>query len=416
MAHFALEPEMSLPVPSTGSEAHRWVARRSPDVSNREISRQQGTYRSAIPADLSSWTPEIPAALAADLDEATQALMDFDSYAARRLGAENSAIGPMSAILLRTESASSSEIEQLTSSPKQLALADLEERSGPNARTILGNVRALEAAIGLSQNLSEESILSMHRVLMEHQPRMEEYAGRYRDQVVWIGAGQAGPVLAHFVPPQHDLVPAAMEDLLQFVQRLDLPVLLQVAVAHAQFETIHPFVDGNGRTGRALAQAMLRSRGLTRQITAPVSAGLLTDPERYFDALAAFREGEAGAISDRFLRSALFAASTGKVLVDQLAEQLEIAAEKLSGVRSNSKVWTVLPQVLAHPVLNARFLQQRLGLSGPGAQRVLAQMTERGVLKEGSGKGRNRIWQHDGILTILEDYAQRVRRHRWSGN
>lgn len=412
MVHQEADPVLRLPVPAAGSEEHIWHARRRPGISTREMRRQQGAYQSATPADLSQWTPSIPAPLAADLDEATQALVDFDTYTLRTLGPHSTAIGPMSAILLRTESSSSSEIEQLTSSAKQLALADLLEQSGPNARTIIGNVRAMEAALALADQLTQDTILAMHRVLLEHQAGMEEHAGRYREQVVWIGAGLAGPVIADFVPPQHTLIPQAMQDLTRFMDRADLPALLQVAVAHAQFETIHPFVDGNGRTGRALAHTMLRSKQVTRHITVPISAGLLTDTERYFHALTAYRHGDAGPIAERFTHAALYAAHTGKTLVDELAHHMNTAAEQLHGTRRSSHIWKILPELIAHPVINARFLQDNLGLSGPGAQRALDQLTEHGILRETTGRDRNRIWQHDGILSTLDNYAEQIRRHR----
>ena len=94
-------------------------------------------------------------------------------------------------------------------------------------------------------------------------------------------------------PASHTRVPAAIDDLMTFAARDDVPLLAQIAVAHAQFETIHPFTDGNGRTGRALVQAMLRNKGLTRQVTVPVSAGLLVDTDGYIAALTAYRDGDA---------------------------------------------------------------------------------------------------------------------------
>ncbi len=91
---------------------------------------------------------------------------------------------------------------------------------------------------------------------------------------------------------RHDRVSAAISDLIRFLRRDDLPVLPQAAIAHAQFETIHPFTDGNGRAGRALLHSMLRSKALTRSVTVPVSAGLLADTGAYFEALTAYREGD----------------------------------------------------------------------------------------------------------------------------
>ena len=112
---------------------------------------------------------------------------------------------------------------------------------------------------------------------------------------------------AMFVPPRHETVPAAIEDLIGFIDRDDLPVLAQAALAHAQFETIHPFPDGNGRTGRALIHAELRNKRLTRNVTVPVSAGLLVDTDAYFEALTAYRLGDTAPIVEQ-LAAAAFAA------------------------------------------------------------------------------------------------------------
>ncbi|WP_277932448.1 Fic family protein [Rhodococcus opacus] len=88
--------------------------------------------------------------------------------------------------------------------------------------------------------------------------RRNRSRSRWRQQQVWIGGGSLGPHTAHFVPPHHDRVPELIDDLIVFANRVDVTVIAQIAVAHAQFETIHPFLDGNGRVGRALIQAMLR--------------------------------------------------------------------------------------------------------------------------------------------------------------
>lgn len=111
------------------------------------------------------------------------------------------------------------------------------------------------------------------------------YAGAFRSQLVWVGTDSYTPRGASFVGPQPELIDACMADLMLFLQRDDIPVLLQCALAHAQFETIHPFADGNGRTGRALIHAILRNKGLASHIVPPVSAGLLHETDQYFAAL-----------------------------------------------------------------------------------------------------------------------------------
>src|SRR5690606_1804464 len=105
-----------------------------------------------------------------------------------------------------------SQIEHLTTSAKQLALAEIDEGDKANALTVIGNVRAMEAALQLSDEISEDSILAMHTALLRHQTVLEHEAGRYRREQVWIGAGTAGPRTADFVAPHHDRIPDAIAD------------------------------------------------------------------------------------------------------------------------------------------------------------------------------------------------------------
>jgi Fic family protein len=392
-------------------QRHDWRPRAPEIFSKTEVARQTGAYESAVTGSLASWSPRVGAEDAADFEDATLAIHEFDRYALGRLGSSDPAFAPMSAILLRTESASSSQIEQLTTSAKQLALAEIDEGDKANALTVVGNVRSMEAALRLADKLDEASVLTMHRELMSKQVGMEHEAGRFRRELVWIGGrDNAGPVGADFIAPQHDLVPSAVRDVLAFAQRTDVPILAQIAVAHAQFETIHPFVDGNGRTGRALAQAMLRAKGLSAHTTIPISAGLLTDLSGYFRALTAFRDGDAGPIIRRFADASRFAAGTGRVLVDGLVGQVESSREKLAGVRADSTVWRVLPRLVGQPIVNTRYLVSALGINRLAALRAVDTLVERGVVSERTGRARNRIWQHDGILGVLDEYAGTIRR------
>lgn len=399
-----------LAVPVAARERRTWRPRDTGYFSRRELERQSGEYEALIPIALADWQPSIPGDLAAELDDATAALVDFDSYADRRLSAASPTLGPMAAILLRSESASSSQIERLTSSAKQLALAELGEVSGPNSRTVVGNVRAMEAALALADRLDAAAILQMHETLLQHQSDMAEHAGRWRDELVWIGAGTAGPVGAEFVAPHPERLPAAIADFERFVARDDLPVLLHVAVAHAQFETLHPFVDGNGRTGRAVAQAMLKAKGLVTRTTVPLSSGLLADTASYFDALTAFRAGDALPIARRFAHAALFAAGTGAALIDDLADVLDAARERLAGIRSDAAARRVLPLLVGQPIVNAAFLRGALGLNEVAVKRALDTLVEREVLVESSGRRRNRTWAQPELLAALDAYARRVRR------
>lgn len=379
--------------------------------SRAEVVRQTGPYEATITADVAQWDPRISAEDAANIEDATRRLVEFDRHAQRTLGTENPALGPMTAILLRTESASSSRIEQLTTSAKQLALAEIDEGEKANALTVVGNVRAMEAALRLANDITAGSILAMHEALMLHQRSIDPVeAGRFRTEAVWIGPGDAGPRHADFVAPHHSRIPAAITDVVAFAQRQDLSVLVQVAVAHAQFETIHPFADGNGRTGRALAQSILRNKGVVGSTAVPISAGLLVHVDRYFASLDAYRAGDAGPIIREFAAASRIAAVTGTQLVDDLVAQLEESRSKMSGIRSDAAAWKVLPVLVAQPAVNSKHLMTALGLGEMAALRALDTLTARGVLNETTGKARGRVWQHRGILAALDAYAAEIRR------
>lgn len=136
--------------------------------------------------------------------------------------------------------------------------------------------------------MTENNILAMHEALLSSQRGWEEYAGAYRTNLVWVGTDSYSPRGAAHVGPQSELIADAKTDLLEFIKHDDLPVVAQCAITHAQFETIHPFADGNGRCGRALVHVILRNKRLSCNTTPPVSAGLLHDTESYFEALTLF--------------------------------------------------------------------------------------------------------------------------------
>ncbi|WP_394553065.1 Fic family protein [Agromyces sp. MMS24-JH15] len=400
----------SIPIDAVLHETFEWTPRAPEMFSRAEVQRQTGPYDATITAPIAGWHPLLSGVDSADVEDATRQLVGFDRHAQRTLGTGSPALGPMTAILLRTESASSSQIEQLTTSPKQLALAEIDEGDKANALTVIGNVRAMEAALQLADDISEKSILAMHRALLRHQAGLEHEAGRFRQEQVWIGGDNAGPRGARFIGPHHDRIRGAIVDLIAFIGRQDVSVLVQVAVAHAQFETIHPFVDGNGRTGRALAQSILRNTGLVGSTAVPISAGLLVDTERYFAALGAYRTGDAGPIIREFATASRIAATTGTVLVDDLVEQLEQSREQMKGIRADAAAWRVLPHLVGQPAVNTKYLMTRLGLGEMAALRALGALTEHEVLTETTGRGRNRVWQHRGILGVLDAYAAEIRR------
>lgn len=408
-----MSTQVQFRVPPATLETHFWKPSFPDHYSRAEVQRQTGQYQSVVPARLVDAKFSFDLEISTEMEEATLRLQEFDLYSLARFGKESVVLGPMSSILLRTESASSSQIEQLTTTAKQLALAELGQSSKANAHTVVGNVRAMEAALALADNLDLSSIRAMHRELLIGHPSLSSYAGFYREELVWVGGrDNAGPRQAEFIGPQPELIDEAMNDLVGFMNRTDLPIIAQIAIAHAQFETIHPFVDGNGRTGRALAQMMLHNKGLTTHTTVPISAGILTNTRRYFDSLTQFRQGDAGAVVQIFCDAARFASGTGKDLINALNGQLEQARTQLMGIRSDAAAWKVLPLLIAQPIVNAKYLKNRLGLNDSAATRTIDTLVSRGIVMESTGHSRNRVWVHQGILQVLDEYAAGISRRR----
>ena len=317
---------------------------------------------------------------------------------------------PFSAILLRSESAASSEIEQLTASAKSIALAELGRRAGTNPRLIVGNVRAMEAAIEMADDLDASTIIAMQgEILRDDQP---ELTGGWRTQQVWIGGGHSNsPHAASFVPPHHERVPQLMDDLVAFARRDDLPALPQIAIAHAQFETVHPFPDGNGRTGRALIQAMLRRLGVTRNVIVPVSAGLLRDTRGYFDALTAYRRGDVMPIVLALAQASRDAIANGRQLVDELT-RLRAEWERIATARAGSAGRRLLDVLQRQPVIDARLAGEELGISARNAQNGIDRLVGDGILLA-SGAARNRTFEAHDVLVALDAFAARAKRSRF---
>lgn len=367
----------------------------------------RSTYRAAVPARIAGLPFQIESAVAAHIDDARAEIARFDvELSALFPGVE---IAPLSAVLLRTESASSSQIENITAGAKALALAEVGiVKYGSNAGIVAANVEAMRRALDLADDVTAASILAIHEVLMHGQ----EHAcpGRFREEQVWIGGSSVSPHKAAFVPPHHSRVAEAIDDLAAFIRRTDLPLIAQAAIAHAQFETIHPFNDGNGRTGRALVHAMLKQGGATTRVTVPVSAGLLTDTEAYFTALTAYRDGDPNPIVKEFGKASFAAVRNGRTLADDLAGIYDRWAKTLTA-RKDAGAWKVLPLLLSRPAITSRVIQEAAGLSQPASDNAIRQLLEAGIVARASGTQRHLVWVANDVTRALDAFGVRARRY-----
>lgn len=353
------------------------------------------TYQPAVVPEIASVPVELPGDVAADLDDATRLLTAFDAGGAGE-------VAPFAAILLRSESAASSHIENLTSSARALAEAAIGTGDRTNAVAILANVRTMQAAMDLAGDLDVASILSMHRSLMTGQQRLRP--GRWREEQVWVGGTGVHPGDAEFVPPVAAEVPQLMDDLVAFLDRDDVPPLALGALAHAQFETIHPFADGNGRTGRALLHASLLNTGVIHRVTVPISAGLLVAKARYFAGLGSYRAGDAEPILRCVADAARAGVTVGEALVDRL-RHVRGDWDRRVEARSDSAVWPIADLLLRQPVVTAKLVMTDLDVSAPTAQAALSRLVEAGILVESTGWKRNRVYRSPEVLDALDGYA-----------
>lgn len=388
--------------PAIATREHPWTAQPEGLAATSRRARRSvpATYCAAVVPHIAAVTVDLHGDLAADLDDAARLLTAFDAGGAGE-------VAPFASILLRSESAASSHIENLTSSARALAEAAIGAGDRTNAVTILANVRTMQAAMDLAGGLDTTSILAMHRALMTGQPRLGP--GRWREEQVWVGGSGLHPGDADFVPPVAADVPALMADLVAFMARDDVPPLVLGALAHAQFETIHPFADGNGRTGRALLHACLLNTGVIHRVTVPISAGLLAARDRYFAALTSYRAGDAEPILRCVADAARAGVAVGEWLVGRLREMRGDWDRRIDA-RADSVVWRIADLLLRQPVVTARLVTTELDVSAPTAQAALARLVDADVLVESTGWKRNRVYRSPEVLEALDDYAEALGR------
>lgn len=362
-----------------------------------------GPYDAAVPPRIAEATVRLSVPTVALVAEASAEIARFD-------GETHAATTSYAALLLRTEAASSSQIENLTSSPRAIALAELGRKGRANADEIVANVAAMTQALQLTDRLDADAILAMHRALLVgHLPSA---AGRWREEQVWIGGSSRSPHGATYIAPVHARVPAAIDDLVAFMARDDIPVLGQAALTHAQFESIHPFPDGNGRAGRALVHAQLRHGGLTREAIVPVSAGLLADTDRYFQALTVFREGEIEPIVSEVAQAVFPALTNARQLVADVADARAEWGEAIRA-RRGAAAWALADLVTTRPVVDGRLVAERLGVTPANAQLAIDRLVDAGVLEQVGNGTRDRVWQAPEIIAAMDRFAARSHRRIW---
>ncbi|MBN1335378.1 MAG: Fic family protein [Deltaproteobacteria bacterium] len=369
-----------------------------------------GTFRAFVPDSLVGRPLSLDARVAADLSDAERVVVELDAGVPRDHRPHRLEV--LARLLLRAEAVGSSRVEGLVVSPRRLALTDLDPSRDPSGRAleVVGNIRALEEALAQATApgpFTVERLLAVHRRLLAG-TRDAALGGVVRTEQNWIGGHS--PLDADYVPPPPGEVPVLLEDLCAYVSGDDHPPLVQAALAHAQFESIHPFADGNGRTGRALLHLVLRRRGLVRRFVPPVSLVLATWSRRYVDALAATRQE--GAPSDpwnawlelfaRAVRMACAQAQAYDERITSLSDRWRAdVVARVGRLRADSAAWALLEVLPAAPLVTARAAVTLTGRSPRAVDGALAQLVRAGVLKQVGVGRRNRLFEAVGVFDLV---------------
>lgn len=374
--------------------------------------RQPCRYDADVPDALVGRDVRLSADVVADVFDAERAVSRLNTSTAQVHGYE-----AVARLLLRAEAVASSRIEGLEIGGRRLARADAAraaDGSTPDggAAEVLGNIDAVRAAVddvARRPRVGAKGIQDIHRALLAG-TRDASWAGTFRERQNWIGGSSYNPCKADFVPPPPDDVDGLIDDLADYLESELHPPLVQAALVHAQFETIHPFADGNGRTGRALIHVVLTRRGLSPHRIPPISLVLARRSTDYIAGLTAFRNGSVEGIDDWI---ATFAAATSEACerVGSLTRGLTALQKRwrdaVGSVRAGSTVALLVDDVLPqHPVLTVAHLVESTGRSTQAVHEAVDRLVAAGVLRQTTAGRRNRAFEVDGLIDLIAGFER----------
>lgn len=373
-----------------------------------EVTKTAGeVVRAFVPSPL----PPLPPL---DLSGSRQRLLERALLACGRLDGVSALLPDPDLFLygyVRREAVLSSQIEGTRSSLSSLLLFELEEAPGvpfDDVVEVSNYVAALEHGMARLREgfpLSNRLLREIHAKLLARGRGADKLPGDFRRSQNWIGGTRPGN--ARFVPPPPGLVEDCMAALERFIRdRADaLPELIKTAVAHVQFETIHPFLDGNGRVGRLLIALMLYEAGILRQPLLYLSLYLKQHRDAYYRLLDVVRrEGDWDAWLDFFLQGVV---ETAAGAVDTAHRLLALFAEDAARVRTLGRgaasALRAFDALRARPVATIGELVTRTGVTYPTAAKNVDALTGLGIVREITGRRRDRVFAYDRYLAILNE-------------
>ena len=374
--------------------------------------RRWGTFRAFVPDPLRGWRFAIPKTLAGDIAAVEDAI--------RALNTPDDApeMGGLAGFLLQAEAVGSSRIEGLAVSPRRFAAATAACDGGYSsadrlAAEVVGNVEALRIAISrvrCGDRVDLVDLRAAHHALM-CRTQNHAMAGTVRDHQNWIGGSAYTPIGAAFVTPPPSIVPALLNDLIQYVNGEEHSPLTQAALAHAQFETIHPYADGNGRAGRSLIHVVLARRGLAPLLLAPVSVVLSRRVEQYTAGLqgyahvgapdSAAREAAAVAWLETFTSAMGHACDRAASYTGAVRDLMRDWEQRAGPLQADSTTARLLHRLPATPVVSAESASEMLDVPADQAAEALHTLTAAGVIAPRGGTNRRyRVFEARDLLAL----------------
>lgn len=384
----------------------RYVRRRwegHPGAPGGRRVRRSFSYDAFVPDPVRALDPELR------LDVAERILDAARSIERAAVAGPEGALETVGSLLLHAEARASSLIEGITISQRNLARALFDPRiARGEAVPVIADVRATEESVRIAvqaDRLQVDDVLDLHRTLMSGIDQARP--GEFRTMQNWIGRSSINPEGADYIPPPETEVIPLMEDLVAFVGREDLPPVAQAAIAHAQFETIHPFIDGNGRVGRCLVQLILRRRGVAT-FTPPVSLILASMGGIYIEGLVAYRTSDLSSWCDIFAGACEQAAAASSELAGRMRALEADWTEAAGRPRRGSTAARVIASLARYPILDAALVRDVLGVDIRRAIEALESLASTGVLQRLGSAKRGRRYEAVALFELVSAFEQDV--------
>jgi len=313
---------------------------------------------------------------------------------------------------MRSEAMGSSKIEGVIAPAKKILEVEALEELGVSHRVdsseaaVLANITAMRSSIeriGKGDRISLDLLREINKDLLKGGP-LEKAGGVVRTIQNWVGGNDYSPVGAAYVPAPPSEAEPLLEDLVAFCNDAQLPAVAKAAIAHAQFESIHPFADGNGRTGRALVQMIFRNAGAATRTVPPVSLALATDKPAYIAVLSEFRSDDDAKVAEAtqrlvsfFARKVIASCGMAETFEQRIAVVQEGWRQKVR-LRANSAADRLLRVLPGNPVVSIASAARLTGRSLEAARLAIASLVEAGVLSQNARNRKSNLYTADDVL------------------